>query len=375
MVSVSENFPDFLVVGGGVAGLSTAYYLGRAGVSVTVLEAGEPGQASGAAAGMLAPLAEAKEPGPTLDLALESLRRWPDFAEALREAGGQVEVQGPGMLRVARTDAEEAAHCECFEWQSTLGMPLHRLSGREARRLEPELGPDVQAAILSPQERQVEPRLLLDSLRTACRRFGVEFVSGRMDALDAVGRRVVGVQASGERLMFGQMILAGGAWSRALGETLGLSVPVTPLRGQILALGPRLPVPAAHTIYAHGSYLVPRADGRIVAGATEEWAGFQADTDAGTVAALRAEAACLLPALADWPLHSAWAGLRPVSADGLPLLGRVPGWDNVSLATGYGRNGILLSPVAGFLLAEHLLHNRPLPPAFDPARASSGEML
>lgn len=364
---------DFLIVGGGVIGLSIAYHLGCQGASVTVWDAGEPGQASSAAAGMLAPLAETSQPGPFLDLALESLRRYPAFVSALREDGGQaLSIQGPGMLRVARTDAEEAALCRALSWQPPLGLPLHRLTGAEARRLEPGLGGGVQAAVLSPQEKHIEPRRLRAALAAACRRHKVEILSDHPAAsLETAEGRAHAVRSGPARRPFGTLVLAAGAWSRPLGQWLGFDVPVTPLRGQILALGPQSPAPFAHTLYTHGAYLVPRADGRIVAGATEEWAGFAAETDDADINGLRAEASALAPALADWPLHSAWAGLRPVSADGLPLLGRVPGWDNVHVATGHGRNGILLTPITGALMADHLLHDAPLPAAFAPARFGS----
>lgn len=361
---------DFLILGGGVVGLSIAYFLSRQGASVTVLDAGEPGQASPAAAGMLAPLAEASKPGPFLDLALDSLRRYPAFAAALRDAGGQdLHIQGPGMLRVARTDAEEAGLCRALSWQPPLGLPLYRLTGAEAHRLEPGLSPTVQAAVLSPAEKHVEPRLLLAALSAACRAQGAEIVSAfAAIGLEASAGRARAVLSASARHTFGTLVLAAGAWSHALAQRLGFDVPVTPLRGQILALGPQSPAPISHTLYTHGAYLVPRADGRIVAGATEEWAGFAVATDDAAIRGLRAEASALAPALADWPLHSAWAGLRPVSADGLPLLGRLPGWDNVHLATGHGRNGILLAPVTGALMADALLHDAPLPAAFDPAR-------
>ena len=363
---------DFLILGGGVIGLSVAYHLSFQGVSVTVLDANEPGQASSAAAGMLAPLAEASEPGPFLDLALDSLRHYPAFAAALRDAGGaDVSLQGPGMLRVARTEAEDAALCRALSWQPPLGLPLHRLTGADARRLEPGLGGNVQAAVLSPAEKHVEPRLLLAALTAACRAQGVE-INARSPAtrLETAAGRAHAILCGPARYTFETLVIAAGAWSRALGQQLAFDIPVAPLRGQILALGPQSPAPFSHTLYTHGAYLVPRADGRIVAGATEEWAGFAITTDDAAIAGLRAEASALVPALADWPLQSAWAGLRPVSADGLPLLGRVPGWDNVHLATGHGRNGILLTPITGALMADHLLHDAPLPAAFDPARFS-----
>ncbi len=360
---------DFLVLGGGVIGLATAYGLARAGVSVLVLDADAPGRASPAAAGMLAPLAEAARPGPLLDLALDSLRRFPDFVAALNEDGGTgLTVDGPGMLRVARTDDEAAALCRALAWQSSLGLPVHCLSGAEARRLEPDLGPDVQAAALSPEEKQIEPRRLLAALQTACERRGVGLISGSVTRIESDGGRAVSAVSDAGRHTFGALVVAGGSWSGALAAILGFNFPVSPLRGQILALGPQSPAPLRHTVYTHDAYLVPRADGRVVVGATEEWAGFAAEIDSGAVAGLRAEAARLLPALAAWPLHSAWAGLRPVSADGLPLLGRVPGWANVHVATGHGRNGILLTPATGALMAAHLLYDAPPPAAFDPAR-------
>lgn len=367
---MTHTAPDYLILGGGVIGLSIAYYLSRQSVTVTVLDAGDPGQASSAAAGMLAPLAETSAPGPFLDLALDSLRRYPAFVAALRDDSGlELDIQGPGMLRVARTDAEESALCRALAWQPALGLPLHRLTGADARRLEPGLSPEVQAAVLSPSEKHVEPHRLLAALAAACRHRGVKILSNHpATGLETSAACIQAVRSGLARHTFGTLVLAAGAWTRPLGHVQVQPVPVTPLRGQILALGPQSPAPFSHTLYTHGAYLVPRADGRIVAGATEEWAGFAVETNDAAIQGLRAEASALAPALAGWPLHSAWAGLRPVSADGLPLLGRVPGWDNVHVATGHGRNGILLTPITGALVADHLLHDATLPAAFDPAR-------
>jgi len=365
---------DILILGGGVIGLSVACELGRRGASVTVLDAAAPGRASTAAAGMLAPLAEAAAPGPFLEFALESLRRYPDFVAHLSELSGQkLRICGPGMLRVARTEDEEATLCRAFAWQSSLGLPLHRLSGAEVRRLEPAAATNIQAALLSPHERHIEPRQLLSALNEGCRRQEVEIVTAKVTGVQTKSGHALAVSTAQGRHSFGTLVLAGGAWSRGLGQYFGLPLPVTPLRGQILALGPQSPAPISHTLYTHGAYLVPRADGRIVVGATEEWAGFDAETTDDGIAGLRADAARLVPTLAGWPLHSAWAGLRSVSADGLPLLGRAPGWDNVQVATGHGRNGILMAPLTGALMADALLHNASLPTAFDPARFRGAE--
>ena len=318
---------------------------------------------------MLAPLAEADAPGPFLDFAQDCLRRYPNFVALLRADTGQaLSIQGPGMLRVARTDEEEAALCRALAWQSPLGLPLRWLTGAEVCRLEPAAADDIQAAILSPTERHIEPRRLLSALTAACRMHGVELLSAKAISLKTKKRHVAAVETTEGCFTCRTLVLAGGAWSRDLGRQLGLHLPVTPLRGQILALGPQSPSPISHTLYTHGAYLVPRADGRIVVGATEEWAGFTAETTEAGISGLRAAAARLVPALADWPLQSAWAGLRPVSADGLPLLGRAPGWDNVHVATGHGRNGILMAPWSAAFLAPALLFGTPLPAAFDPAR-------
>ena len=361
---------DVVIIGGGVIGLSVAYALAREGTSVTVLDAGLPGQASSAAAGMLAPLAESGRPGPFVRMALDSLRRWPSFVARLREdVETPLGILGPGMLRVARTEAEEEALCAALDWQTPLGLPLHRLGGAEVRALEPAIGPGVRGAVLSPRERHVEPRVLLAALRAACQHAGVTVRSGvAMTGFKTANGRVAAVQTTGGAVSGGQLVIAGGAWSEAMGQRLGVCLPVQPLRGQIVALGPLSAAPFRHTLYAHGGYLVPRPDGRIIAGATEEHADFHAvTTDAGIASQIRM-AARLVPSLAAASTQSAWAGLRPVSADGLPLLGRVPDWDNVHVATGHGRNGILLTPITGDMMADHLLRDVPPPSAFDPAR-------
>ena len=251
--------PDFLILGGGVIGLSVAYHLGKQGATVTVLDANEPGQASSAAAGMLAPLAEASEPGPFLGLALDSLRRYPAFLAALRDAGGsEVSLQGPGMLRVARTDAEDAALCRALSWQPPLGLPLHRLTGAEARRLEPGLGGEVESAVLSPGEKHSEPRLLLAALTAACRAHGVEVTAhSPATRLETSAGRAHAAWSGPARHTFGTLVLAAGAWSRGVGHQLAYDIPVAPLRGQILALGPQTPAPFSHTLY--NPRRVPRA--------------------------------------------------------------------------------------------------------------------
>lgn len=358
------------MIGGGVVGLSIAFALAVERVSVMVLDAGAPGQSSVAAAGMLAPLAEARREGPFVPLAVESLRLWPLFVDQLREeTETALRIAGPGMLRVAQTPAEEAALYAALDWQRGFGLPLHRLSAAELHALEPALGIGVCGGVLSPLERHVEPRLLLQALCSACVRRGVVIrPETTVTDFETGGSRVQAVQTEKTRISGGAYVIASGAWSKALGLALGIRSPIHPLRGQMLALGPLHPLPFKHTLYAHGGYLVPRADGRVIAGATEELAGFNPQTTDAGIGSLAAMAAALIPRLSAAPQHSIWAGLRPVSADGLPLLGRLSGWDNIHVAAGHGRNGILLTPLTGCLMAAHLLQDAAIPLALDPAR-------
>lgn len=377
---------DVLVVGGGVIGLSVAWHLACAArVSVVVLErarlgVGEPenGQASPAAAGMLAPLAEANAPGPLVTLGLASLERYPAFLTALEQDGGEaVPLAGPGMLRVATNEVQEHALCQAFGWQQrAAALPVSWLSGDAARRLEPALAPGIRAAVLSPNEKHVEPRRLVRALAAACARRGVRIVEEvtvtRLEASSA-GRVTAARTASGDTFSCGALVVSGGAWSAAMGDWLGARLPVFPVRGQIGALLPAAAPPLIrHTVYAHGGYLVPRANGRMVVGATEEpEAGFEARTTKAGLAHLRALPPALVPALAGVPFESVWCGLRPATPDGLPLLGPLPGWDNVHVAAGHFRNGILLAPVTGEIVAHGLLNGKPHPllaPAFAAGR-------
>jgi glycine oxidase len=341
---------DIAIIGGGIIGLSIAFRLAGDGRVVTVIDNGQPGQASWAAAGMLAPFAESSGPGPFVDLALRSLALYSGFVDEVRAASGiDPELDNAGILRVARSEEEEDALCRAFAWQSEMDLPLSRLTGDQARCLEPALSPDIRAAVLSPTEWRVAPRSLLAALRTACGRRGVTFCDGPIDAGMPDDARIA--------------ILCAGAWSPDIAVRFELPrLPVRPVKGQILALGPFDPLPIRHTVFTHGAYLVPRRDGTIILGATEEDDGsFDACTTEEAVHRLMRGLKTLSPALAGAPVQSVWAGLRPVSPDGLPVIDRTTGVTDIIIAAGHGRNGILLAPVTADLIARHL-DGAPLPP-------------
>lgn len=364
---------DIVIVGGGFVGLSVAWHLAQAGAAVTVLErqtlpAAPETQATMAAAGMLAPLAEARAPGVFLEWGLECLRQYPAWsAQVQAESGLDPEYIGGGMLRVALTDAEEATLCETFRWQAAQGLAavwrVEWLTGAAARRLEPALSPQVVGAVFSPEEKQIDPRRLHRALYLACRRRGVTIREGcPVTGLLTEKDRVTAVRTPLESFACGQVLLAGGAWSAAAADWLGVHVPVAPVRGQMIVLRPESLL--HHTVYGVQGYLVPRADGRLLVGATEEDAGFAARTTAAGIATLLIQGAALVPALSDAPFDTAWAGLRPATPNHLPLLGRLPGWQNAFLATGHFRNGILFAPLTGQRMADALLHDVPLPAEF-----------
>jgi glycine oxidase len=353
--------PDVVVIGGGIIGLSVADALAACGARVTLLERRSCGaEASGAAAGMLAPLAEARAPGPFLTLALAGLEAHAPWLERLREETGvDVGPHGPGMLRVAPEGEPEALRA-AFEWQRRCGLPLDWLKGGAVREREPSLAA-CAGAILSPREQHVQPPLVVQALaRTLAGRGVVVREGAPARSFVTGGDRVRAVRIDAGEVACAEVVIAGGAWSPAIAAELGAEVAVEPIRGQILALAPS-PIPFKHTIYGSDGYLVPKPDGRLVVGATEDRAGFDARPTADGVRRLLAMALRLAPGLSAAPFLTAWAGLRPMATDRMPLLGPLPGWENVALATGHFRNGVLLAPITGTLLAEWVLERRALP--------------
>jgi glycine oxidase len=348
-----QRSPDVIVVGGGVIGCAIAYYLACEGVRVEVVERGEiGGEASGAAAGMLAPLAEVEDDGPFQALCLESLRMFRPLAAALREETGiDVEYLTSGILRVALTDDEARPlrhHAACAGC-----LPLHWLSADELRVFEPGLSSAIRGGLFSPEEHQVNADRLVRAFARAAEAKGAVFRRANVVGLMREGGRVAGVRTDGGSIRSGHVVLAAGPWTRRLGASLGVDLPVFPVRGQMLAL-PSKSTPR-HIVWGSAGYLVPKANGLVFAGATVEKVGFRRRTTVVGLRGLTAMASALTPRLGALSPVDVWSGLRPGSADGLPLLGPLPGWEGVSVASGHYRNGILLSPVTGRLVARAIV--------------------
>src|SRR4051794_10789582 len=335
--------PDVTVIGGGVIGLSVAWRAAQRGARVTVFDRGALGDgASRVAAGMLAPVSEADAGEPELlHAGLDSARRWPAFAAELGLGDG---YRTCGTLYVAR-DADEAEALERERvLRDQLGVPVARLRGSEARRLEPGLAPGVRRALDVPGDHAVDTRALIAALVVACERAGV----------------VLQPNTEGPASPAGQAVLATGAWAGA---------PVRPVKGQILRLrDPEGPGLVDRVIRHEQFYLVPRGDGRYVLGATLEEKGFDTTVTVGAVRDLLHEAQLVVPGIDELILDEAAAGLRPGTPDNAPLIGRRE--DGVIVATGHYRNGILFAPLTADAVAA-LLAGEALPEAaraFAPGR-------
>lgn len=371
MNGASRRTFDVIVVGGGVVGLATAYYLAeRRELRVAVVERGRVGQgASWAAAGMLAAQCEVEQPGPFLTFALAGREHYAHFAPQLyEETGVDIGFQRCGALRVAFSEEEGRALSRHADAQRGWALRAEWLEGSEVRRLAPGLSQAVAGGVFMPDDGHVDNRSLVQALAVACVRRGVHllehtevtgWVTGARGGA-AGGGEVRGVATAAGELHAAAVVLAGGTWSGGLAARLGLSLPVAPVRGEIVAL--RTPgEPAKCIVYGEGAcYLVPKAGGRLLAGATESHAGYRDVPTLGGLGWLASAAVKLAPGLAEAEVVEYWSGLRPGTADGLPILGPVPGWSGLYVAAGHYRNGILLGPISGMIVARLIL-GEPVP--------------
>jgi glycine oxidase len=368
--------PDVVVVGGGAIGLASAWRLAQRGAAVTVVDPDPGGGASGVAAGMLAPITEARMgEEPLLRLNLASWSRWPSFAaEVEGAADAAIGYRADGTLVVALDADDRVALEELAARHQAMGLAVTPLRGREVRRLEPGLAPGVRAGFLAAGERSVDPSALVGALRRASTAAGVEFVAAEVEHI-ATGperKRATGVMlaaAGPRRIDAATVVLAAGCRSAGIAGLPEAAVPpVRPVKGEILTLRqpPGAPL-VTHTVrgLVHGFtvYLVPRADGRLIVGATVQERGWDTRVTAGGAYELLRDALVLVPGLDDAELVTARAGLRPGTPDDLPLIGPSP-LDGLVVATGHYRNGILLTPITAEAVAAAVA-GEPLPPEVD----------
>ncbi len=345
---------DVIIVGGGVIGLAIARELAQRNVrKLILLERGEPGtEASWAAGGILAPQVEADRPDEFFRLACASRDLYPEFAEALhQETGIDVELEKAGTLYVGFTEPEEQEMRARYEWQSNANLHIEWLTGDEARTLEPKLSPNVRCALRFPNDYQVENRRLVQALISSNKKLGVKVLTNcEVRSLRIDHQIITGVETSSGFYRAPVVVIAAGAWSSQIKPA---SVTIDPVRGQMLCFN--APQVASHVIYSARGYLVPRRDGRLLAGSTSESVGFDKRvTDAG-VQSIKSMAFEIAPSLQSSPLADSWAGFRPRAEDNLPVIGADEAAAGLLYATGHYRNGILLAPITAKIIADTVL--------------------
>jgi glycine oxidase len=380
----TSHFPlptlnNVIFVGAGVIGLSIAWRLTREGVGVTLFDKGEAGrQASWQAGGMLAADAEMGFEEPDLyRFARASMERWPSFVRELEsDSGLPVDFRTEGTLRVADDADSEARLRRVYEFQKSEGVDLRWISGREAREIEPFLAPRVSAAIETRHDVQVDNQKLILALIEAIRKRGGTIVENTaIQRIEPDGSTPRVVDSEGRETEGDLVVLSAGAWSRQIeGLPDDVRPPVRPVKGQMVELKMVRPFSIEKVIRGPHGYIVPKASGRLLIGATSEEMGFDTDVTAGGIYKLLEGAWEILPGIYDLPITATWAGLRPASRDHEPILG-VSAAPGVFIATGHYRHGIMLAPQTAFVASELILgrETSPWPGPFSPARFTKGE--
>jgi glycine oxidase len=369
---MTESSPDVVIVGGGIAGLTTAYYLAKARVPSVVVERDAIGShASGFAYGGLSPLTGFGIPGPQAEIAQDGMRLHRELRESVvEETGIDVDFRQRSSLALAFNDADVQRLQAALPWQQRQpGYAARWLDSAEARRVEPRISDETLGATLIEGTADVEPYRLVLALTRAAEGLGVTVRHGRAIGLRRDSGRVTGVVLERETIVCSTVVLALGPWSGEVSAWIDVPIDVRPLKGQILRL--KAPGPPVDCSVGWGhNYATTKTDGLLWAGTTEEEAGFDEESTPAARDEIGAALVRMLPAMADAQIAHQTACLRPLASDGLLVLGRVPGLEHVYVATGAGRKGILYGPAMGHAIADLVLgrDTRVALEAFAPAR-------
>ncbi len=353
---------DIIIIGAGIIGCAIAHRLADAGLEIVVVEKGQPGEeASRAAAGMLAPFAEAAHSVPVelMELFEASHAMYPDFvAELQDETGIHIGYQTGGSVMVATDYQEATVLAGLLERQLQANKQVEALTDKEVHELQPGLAESVQSGLYFPRDHYVNNRHLMCALAAGLEKRGVRVLSGtQVVALEKSAERVRGVRTHREVLHADLVINTAGAWAGSLQPATEVPLPVRPIRGQIVQLTVR-PQFLRQLLHSTGCYIVPWPDGSTLIGSTLENVGFDKRVTASGVQSLLAAATRVVPALCSAEVSNTWAGLRPDTPDNLPILGRTA-IEGYIVAAGHFRNGILLAPVTAKLISELVLQGKP----------------
>jgi len=349
---------DVAIAGGGVIGGAIALELARAGLRVAVFDRQQPGQeASWASAGILSPAPENPGMVVMVPLGKASLGLYPEFVAQVEEISGKnTGFRLKGTLEALFSHDTKAELSTIIALHHGLGLKAEPLRAEDARELEPALSEEVEAAVLRPEEGSIDNRALTAAILKAAQRSGAEVFSGNgAKAIWREGNRCAGLVLQNERVEAKWTVIAAGCFS-AMIEGIAPYAPVRPAKGQMAALRAD-DLKMERVLWSEKIYLVPRNDGRILAGATIEYAGFDKRTTAGGIERILSAAIDLAPDLANARIEETWAGLRPDSPDHLPILGPTD-IDGLLMATGHFRSGILLTPVTARLIREWIMEQR-----------------
>jgi glycine oxidase len=349
---------DVAIAGGGVIGGSIALELARAGLSVAVFDRQQPGkEASWASAGIISPAPENPGMIATVELGKLSAAMYPEFAAQVEEISGQsVGYRPKGTLEALFSHDTKAELSTIIAVHHGLGLKAEPLRADDARELEPALSEEIEAAVLRPEEASIDNRALTGAVLEAAQRSGAELIPGSgVKGIWREGKRCRGLILQNEKVEAKWAVIAAGCFSGTI-EGVAAYAPVRPAKGQMAALRAD-DLAITRVLWSEKIYLVPRNDGRILAGATVEYAGFDKRVTAGGMEKILAAAIELAPGLRHARIEETWAGLRPDSQDHLPILGPTD-IDGLLMATGHFRSGILLTPVTARLIREWITEQR-----------------
>ncbi|KXG10040.1 Glycine oxidase [Anoxybacillus sp. P3H1B] len=351
---MAHNHYDVAIIGGGVIGGSIAFQLAKRNVRTVVLEKERiASQASSAAAGMLGAQSEFASDSPLISLALKSRAMFGQVAEELKQLTGiDIGYVQKGMLKVAVTEEEQKSLQEHYEFWRKMGQPVQWLSASELASLEPNVNPTLKGVMYIAEDGQVSAPHLSLAFAKASMAYGAQWheFTEVIDIKEQGGlyelRTNQGVIAADA------VVVSGGAWSALFLEKTGLSLSIYPVKGECLLVKTEKPLIQATLFAKNGCYLVPKRGGRILIGATSTPHTFDQKVTVQGVTHLLEKAQELVPSIGGAELEKSWAGIRPQTKDGLPYIGKHPHYQNVWIASGHYRNGILLSPLTGVLIAD-----------------------
>ena len=349
---------EVVIIGGGVMGLTTAWELAKSGQSVEVIDQSGLGtEASWAGAGLLPPGHRGDPTDPLVPLLRRASELWPIISRELKDETGidngfescpEIQILKPG----------QSVEAEMREWTIN-GVKTERLSAAKIKQLEPLIADGLGDGYLLPEGTQVRNPWHLHALEAACRKHGVQFrTNEKATGFESAGGQVVAVITERGTIDGDQFLITGGAWSGEILKSAGISLEIEPVRGQMVLF--RTPKRQLHhTIEIGKQYVVPRGDGRILVGSTEEWVGFVKENTKAGVQGLIDFAQHLVPSLKHAEVEKTWAGFRPHAKRGQPYLGPVPGYHNLFIAAGHFRAGLHLSPITARLMASTILARAP----------------